>query len=132
MRTGSCFADLKIKSLMRQMSSIRLDHEKSAFAQPSAGGCVQGPPCRRSDSCSLAQVVDALRGLESWDEETIHKAVEELCIKNEVGMGKIAQPIRVAITGSTISPGIGESLVLLGKYETIKRIEDTLEYMKQN
>ena len=36
-----------------------------------------------------------------------------------VGMGKVAQPIRVAVTGNTVSPGIGETLLLLGKEEAL-------------
>lgn len=78
----------------------------------------------------LAEAHDGLSKLDDWTEESIHAVVEQLCQKNEVGIGKIAQPIRVAITGSTISPGIGESLVLLGKEKTLARIAETLKYLQ--
>ncbi len=78
----------------------------------------------------LAEAHDGLAKLDDWTEESIHAVVEQLCQKNEVGMGKIAQPIRVAITGSTVSPGIGESLVLLGKEKTLARIAETLKYLQ--
>lgn len=78
----------------------------------------------------LAEAHDELAKLDDWTEESIHAVVERLCQKNEVGMGKIAQPIRVAITGSTISPGIGESLILLGKEKTLARIAETLKYLQ--
>ena len=78
----------------------------------------------------LAQTRDALAELETWGEQSLNKTIEDLCTKNQVGMGKIAQPIRVAITGTMISPSIHESLILLGKEKTLKRIDDTLEYLR--
>jgi glutamyl-tRNA synthetase len=39
-----------------------------------------------------------------------------------VGLGKVAQPLRVALTGSTTSPGIGDTLALVGREETLRRI----------
>lgn len=80
----------------------------------------------------LAQTRAALESLHHWDEKHIHAAIENLCEKNNVGMGKVAQPLRVALTGSTISPGIGDTLVLLGKEKTIKRIDHALEFIKQS
>ncbi len=79
----------------------------------------------------LGQTRTALDVLRHWDQKHIHAAIENLCEDNNVGMGKIAQPLRVAITGSTISPGIGDSLVLLGKEKTLKRIDHTLEFIKK-
>ncbi len=52
--------------------------------------------------------------------------------KHEVGMGKIAQPLRVAITGTTISPPIQDSLWLLGKEKTLQRIDRTLKYLEDS
>ncbi len=80
----------------------------------------------------LGQVRTALSELEVWDKESLHTMIEQLCQKNEVGMGKVAQPIRVAITGTTISPPIDDSLILLGKQKTLKRIDDTLEFLEKS
>ncbi|MCK5271766.1 MAG: glutamate--tRNA ligase [Sedimentisphaerales bacterium] len=77
----------------------------------------------------LGQVRTALSELEVWDKESLHTMIEQLCQKNEVGMGKVAQPIRVAITGTTISPPIDDSLILLKKEQTLKRIDAALEYI---
>ncbi|MFC1782167.1 glutamate--tRNA ligase [Planctomycetota bacterium] len=79
----------------------------------------------------LSQARTALNNLHHWNEEYIHHAIEKLCEINNVGMGKIAQPLRVAVTGTTISPGIGDSLVLLGKEKTLNRIDTTLQFLKQ-
>lgn len=78
---------------------------------------------------TLTKTRDALAKIDDWTNESIVALVEQLCKDNEVGMGKIAQPIRVAITGTTISPPIGESLVLLGKKKTLERIDTTLKYL---
>ena len=78
----------------------------------------------------LVQAHEALAALAGWDEQSIEASIESICKKNGVGMGKVAQPLRVAITGTTISPPIGESLTLLGRERTLKRIDDTIEYVK--
>ena len=78
----------------------------------------------------LAQTRNELFNLQEWDKESLHKVIEQLCQKHEVGMGKIAQPLRVAVTGTTISPPIDDSLILLGKEKTIQRIDATLEMLK--
>ncbi|MCF7957654.1 MAG: glutamate--tRNA ligase [Phycisphaerae bacterium] len=77
----------------------------------------------------LIKIRTALDSLDNWDDDSINKAVEELCTQNDVGMGKIAQPIRVAITGSMVSPSIHDSLVLLGKERTLGRIDQLIEFM---
>ena len=46
-----------------------------------------------------------------------------------ISLGKIAQPVRVAITGSTVSPGIYEVIDVLGKEMTVKRLEDAIAYI---
>ena len=43
-------------------------------------------------------------------------------------MGKVAQPLRVAVTGNTVSPGIGDTLALIGKEESLARIDAALKY----
>jgi glutamyl-tRNA synthetase len=43
-----------------------------------------------------------------------------------VGMGKVAQPVRVAVTGGTVSPGIGETLAVVGREETLRRLDAVL------
>ena len=50
-----------------------------------------------------------------------------------MGLGKVAQPLRVAITGSTVSPSIFDSVNLLGKEVTLKRIDNTIaKFGEQN
>jgi glutamyl-tRNA synthetase len=46
--------------------------------------------------------------------------------REEVGFGKVAQPLRAALTGSNVSPGISEVLDWLGKEESLARIKDQI------
>lgn len=61
--------------------------------------------------------------IEPFDPPTIHSAVESFAKEREIGMGKIAQPLRVALTGTTISPPIDATLAALGRERTLKRID---------
>jgi len=57
---------------------------------------------------------------------SIEAVIREVAQAQQVGLGKIAQPIRVAVTGQTISPGISETLDLLGREETLARMDAAL------
>jgi len=61
---------------------------------------------------------------EEFDEAAIEAALAPLPDEFEVGPGKVFQPIRVALTGTTISPGIFETLAVLGKEESLRRIDE--------
>jgi glutamyl-tRNA synthetase len=62
-----------------------------------------------------------------WTGEALEKAVAAFCESRGLGMGKVAQPIRVAVTGSTISPAIAETLLLLGRDKALARIDRCLK-----
>lgn len=65
-----------------------------------------------------------------------HEALEQvfLAVMEETGLklGKIAQPVRLALTGSTVSPGIFEIIEVLGKEETIKRLGAAVAWINEN
>jgi glutamyl-tRNA synthetase len=75
---------------------------------------------------NLARARDALARVEPFDQAGVERALTELVDELGVKPGKLYQPIRVAITGGTVSPGIFESVSLLGRDETLKRIDDAL------
>ncbi|TBR38895.1 MULTISPECIES: glutamate--tRNA ligase [Dyella] len=58
-----------------------------------------------------------------WTPEAIHQAVEQIAAKLELGMGKIAQPLRVAMTGTQVSPSIDHTVFLAGREEALSRID---------
>lgn len=74
----------------------------------------------------LKDSLEVLKTLESWDAATIDKALEGVAQKHEVGMGKVGQPLRLAMTGTPTSPGIGDTMELVGRERTYKRIEDAV------
>ncbi len=73
----------------------------------------------------LSEIRGELAGL-AWEAQAIESWVETFCSARGLGMGKIAQPIRVAVTGSTISPAIVDTLMLLGREKTLARIDRCL------
>ena len=72
---------------------------------------------------ALAQVRDGLAKLDEWTGEAASAVVKQVSADNEVGMGKVAQPIRIAVTGGPVSPSIDDTLVLLGRDETLARLD---------
>jgi glutamyl-tRNA synthetase len=74
----------------------------------------------------LADVRAALLQAPSFDEAGIAQALEELVRSRSVKAREVYQPLRVAITGTTVSPGIFESVALLGREETLRRIDAAL------
>jgi glutamyl-tRNA synthetase len=70
----------------------------------------------------VAAAHDELAQVEPFDAEQIEKALRALAERLELSPRKAFEPIRVAVTGSKISPGLFESLELLGKDETLKRL----------
>jgi glutamyl-tRNA synthetase len=71
---------------------------------------------------ALADVSDALAGTPSFDEDSVGQALAAVIERRAVKPREVYQPLRVAITGSTVSPGIFESAALLGREETLRRI----------
>lgn len=81
---------------------------------------------RKQDGLTvLREILPILQGVE-WKAEPIEKAIEAYCQQKQLGLGKVAQPIRVAISGGTISPPIFQSLEFLGQQRSLARIERCL------
>ncbi len=74
----------------------------------------------------LADLREQLTGCD-WTAGELERVIKDYCQAHELGMGKVAQPVRVAVTGTTISPSIFETLVILGKAKTLARIDRCLE-----
>jgi glutamyl-tRNA synthetase len=70
----------------------------------------------------LAELAAQLAELPEWTTEALHAAVHGLAEVHHLGLGKIAQPIRVAVVGMAISPPIDQTLFLLGRERTLSRL----------
>jgi glutamyl-tRNA synthetase len=75
----------------------------------------------------LSEALDALRGVDSFDPPELETALGRILAEHDVKPGKLYQPIRVAITGTSVSPGIFESLAVLGKDRSVDRIENAVQ-----
>jgi glutamyl-tRNA synthetase len=77
----------------------------------------------------MAQARDALAALGDWTAAAIHGAIQTLAEQSGAGLGKIAQPLRVAVSGGGISPPIDQTLAILGRGETIARIDRAIAWV---
>ena len=75
----------------------------------------------------LAAAHNKLVALAKWDAESLEGAIREVAEASGVKLGKLAQPLRAALTGRTTSPGIFDVLALLGRDESLARIAEQME-----
>jgi glutamyl-tRNA synthetase len=75
----------------------------------------------------LREVRKALSELAGFDVPAVRSALEAVVARHELKPGQVYQPLRVAISGTTVSPGIFESVALLGKDETLRRVDAALD-----
>ena len=75
----------------------------------------------------LVELKDGLTALSDFSDETVEGLFKEIVEKHDVKLGKLAQPVRVALTGTKQSPGIYDVISVLGREKTVKRIERAVE-----
>ncbi|MBI5025677.1 MAG: glutamate--tRNA ligase [Nitrospirae bacterium] len=80
----------------------------------------------------LVELRDALASLDNFTSPEIEKIFMSIVNKHGIKLGNLAQPVRVAITGNTVSPGIFEVLEIVGKEKTIKRFEKAIKVIGVN
>jgi glutamyl-tRNA synthetase len=66
----------------------------------------------------------------AWRSDELHQIVQAFAEDRQLNLGKVAQPLRVAVMGSSVSPAIDATLTLLGKQKTLARIERAVAYIK--
>jgi glutamyl-tRNA synthetase len=72
----------------------------------------------------LAELVPELEAVTGWDAETLETLVRDFAQTRELGLGKIAQPLRAALTGRTVSPPVFDVLAVFGREESLARLKD--------
>nr|WP_240320896.1 glutamate--tRNA ligase [Sphingomonas crusticola] len=75
----------------------------------------------------LARTRDALAAVGDWSAPALEAAIREVAEEAQIGLGKVAQPLRAALTGRTTSPGIFDVLALLGREESLARLSDQVD-----
>jgi glutamyl-tRNA synthetase len=76
----------------------------------------------------LRSVRDKLSALDEWTAAGAHEAVNQTATELGIGLGKVAQPVRVAVVGGSVSPPIDVTLEVLGRQKTLARLQLALEY----
>jgi glutamyl-tRNA synthetase len=80
----------------------------------------------------LTRLTQVLDRLETWTEGSIHKAVNDVAEALELKLGKVAQPLRVAVSGGPVSPPIDITLALLGRDATLRRLHAAVDWIEEN
>lgn len=78
----------------------------------------------------LEDMLERLSNVHEWLAEPVHAEIKACAEAHEVGMGKVAQPIRVSITGTTVSPPLDVTLALLGRERTLTAIRKAVDWIK--
>lgn len=102
---------------------IFLDNEKIEYDEKAVEKVLL-----KNDGLTILQIVrDRVAAMEQFTEEAIENMLRSLAEERQLGLGKIAQPLRLAICGTTVSPSIFDSVNMLGKEATLARIDITLK-----
>ena len=78
----------------------------------------------------LSSVRNTLAAVNKWEPQQLEDALRNEAEQRGVGAGKLFQPLRVALTGLTVSAGIFDVLVLLGRERSLARIDDAMSYLR--
>jgi glutamyl-tRNA synthetase len=114
-------------TLVELADGARFLFEKRPLAMDEAAQGLMTPDSR----VLLKSARDALSNVDPWEHDPLEQAVRAVADAQGVKLGKLAQPLRAALTGRTTSPGIFDVLVLLGQGESLKRIEDQMVEPKE-
>ncbi|MCH9744799.1 MAG: glutamate--tRNA ligase, partial [Gammaproteobacteria bacterium] len=68
--------------------------------------------------------------LEGWEKQALHQVIIDVAEQFELKLGKLAQPIRVAMTSSTVSPPIDITLQLIGRERVLARLERAVGFIE--
>ena len=79
------------------------------------------------DKNILIELRDLLHGIDNWSQEEIDSVLKEYQLKNELSVPSVNQPIRISLTGSTKSPGLGLTLSIFSKNIALERMNTLIE-----
>lgn len=79
-------------------------------------------------AAALTLVRDHFCTMQDWSKDAIHQAIASVAESSDIKLGKLAQPIRVAMTGGTVSPPIDITLFLIGRDRALARLNEALMF----
>jgi glutamyl-tRNA synthetase len=116
----------RAETLLQMAANARYCYEDFDVIEPSAAKKHLRPVILEP----LKAIRDDLAKLPEWTKEAIATAVAETAKSFEINMGKLGQPIRVAITGGGVSPPIDTTVHLVGKDRTLKRLDHAIAFIE--
>ena len=75
----------------------------------------------------LEAVLQRYHGLVDWQQEAVHQVIVDVAEQYDVKLGKLAQPVRVAVTGGSISPPLDVTLTLIGREHVLRRLQVAID-----
>jgi glutamyl-tRNA synthetase len=78
---------------------------------------------------ALVALESSLRSLPEWNARAIHNVISDVAAQLNVGMGKVAQPLRVAACGGAVSPPIDATVAVIGQERTLQRLQKAQLYI---
>jgi glutamyl-tRNA synthetase len=78
----------------------------------------------------ITKLIEKLAALDDFTEANIEREFSAVLQETGLSMGELAQPVRVSLTGSTVSPGIHEIIAVLGKERTVCRLRSALQRLQ--
>jgi len=80
----------------------------------------------------LTFIKEQFASLSAWDKTSIHSAIEKTCAHFAIKLGKVGPALRVALTGSTASPGIDDTVYMVGQARAVKRLTKAVAFCEAN
>ncbi len=116
----------RVKTLKQMAVQSRVFFEGYAELDPQAAKKHLRPVAAQPLEAMLVE----LQSLQDWTPGPLHAVIDRVAAALEVGMGKVAQPLRVALTGSGVSPSIDKTLWLMGKQRSLDGIGKALKFIE--
>ena len=107
---------------------------KSEFAFREPGAYDEGAAKKHLRPVALEPLIavrERLAALEAWEAEPLHAAVAETAEVLDLKLGRLAQPLRVALTGTAMSPSIEKTLLLAGRTRSLARIDAACDHVRR-
>ena len=117
----------RCKTLVEMAESARFYYEEEIAYDENAAGKFLKPVALEP----LERTYRQLAALPDFNEKALEDAFRSVMEKSGLKLGKIAQPLRVALTGKTVSPGIFEVIAIIGRSRTLARIQAAITFIRQ-
>jgi len=116
----------RVKTLREMAAQSRVFFEAYETLDPNAAKKHLRPVAAEP----LQAVQKKLQALENWSSEPLHEIIDQVAAELGIGMGKVAQPLRVAVTGSGVSPSIDKTLWLMGRQRSLEGLGKALKFIE--